>query len=434
MATGVMAGLLLGVGTLVPVAVNQTACRNILLNRALKEHGLTATAARSSGGWFAPFKFQDVVLSDTSGRMTCQIESLQSTQSLLSHFLSEEASSVITLVHPQIDITLDDQDSDSPDNAAKTSPQDFAFHIQNGELTVRVPWRELPIVELDRLSIQGKVAQEQTGRWLTIDGTDILTQAQLSDRHTEQNLALVAPLVSQTTAVSGTVSAQLNPIRIRLDKEVSAEDVLLSGSLQIHSLKAELRPKWSQAIVTLVKQLSSAAVPDQVQLVSQSEIDFFVTSEGIHHRGFSLLLPDIATGITMDTSGVVRLDEQLDLSLNIQIPMDKSADRSFLNRLAGVLQAPIQLQVSGTVSNPRLVTPGERTLTEEFTQRLAPALHVENSEALTGAVRSIIQAGATQNDSDRVRQLPGRIYGLIQAIKAEKLRRSSEPEDRPVDE
>ena len=420
MATGVMVGLLFGVGALIPVAVNHTAYRNVLLNQALQKHGLTAVAARSNGGWLDPFEFHDVVVSDPLGQLNCKIESLKSNRSILSHLFSGRKRSIFTLIHPQIAIALDENGLLSLETTQETAPDDVTFLIQNGEITLQVPWRDLPIVELDQLDIQGTVVQESDGRWLTVDAIDVLKHAELSDRHTEQNLALVAPLLSQATSLNGTISAQLSPIRICLDKEISADQSLLHGTVQIHSMNAQLRKKWSRNIVRLVGQVKQTQIPADVKLVSESEIEFSVSPEGIHHSGFTLLLPGVARGLKVASSGVLRLDEQVDLTLNIQVPMIRTSRKSFLSSLADIIQAPIRLRVTGTVSDPTIVTLDGRTLLEEFTHRVAPALHTEDSNSVAGSVRAIIQAGATKDETTRKQQLPGRIFGLIRAIDATK--------------
>ncbi|MEO2017652.1 MAG: hypothetical protein ABGZ53_25130, partial [Fuerstiella sp.] len=94
-----------------------------------------------------------------------------------------------------------------------------------------------------------------------------------------------------------------------------------------------------------------------------------------------------------------------------------------LNALAGIVRAPIQLRVTGTVSEPVIATPDGRTVLEEFTQRAAPALHVENPDSVAGAVGGIIQAGATRDDAERKQKLSGRIFGLIRAIDGAKKKR-----------
>lgn len=420
MATGVVAGLLFSIGALIPVAVNQTSYRNVLLNQTLKKHGLTAVASRSNGGWLDPFEFHDVVVSDSSGQLNGKIESLKSNRSILSHLFSGRKQSTVTLIHPRISIALDKNGLISLKTTPETATGDITFLIQNGEVTLQVPWRDLPILELDQLNVQGTVVQESDGRWLTVDAIDVLDHTELSDRHTEQNLALVAPLLSQATSLNGIISAQLSPIRICIDEAISTDQSLLHGTVQVHSMKARLRKEWSRNIVRLAGQVKQTAIPADVKMVSGSEIQFSVSPKGIHHAGFKLLLPDVARGLEIASSGVLQLDEQIELTLSIQMPMIPTSHNSFLSSLTDFLQAPIRLRVTGTVSDPTIVTPDGRTLLEEFTHRVAPAVHTEDSNSVEGSVRVMIQTGTTKDETTRKQQLPERIFGLIGANEAAK--------------
>ena len=137
----------------------------------------------------------------------------------------------------------------------------------------------------------------------------------------------------------------------------------------------------------------------------------------------TLLLPDVATGLQVTSSVVLQLDEQIDLTLDVQVPVIRKSGSSFLNALAEIVRAPIQLRVTGTVSEPQMATPDGRTVLEDFTQRVAPALHIEDPNSVAGAVGGIIQAGAAKDDVERKKRLPGRIFGLIRAIDAAKKKR-----------
>lgn len=413
MATGVAVGAIVCAGALIPAALNHATSRNALLNQALNEKGLSASSGSSTGGWLTPFEFHDVVVSDEAGQVQCRIDTLKTGRSIVDHLLADGPVTV-TLVRPNLDVALDDEGRLLLDSTAEESTDDISFRIEDGAITLRVPWRDLPIVELNALEIQGTVVHEANGRWLTVDEIEVLDHAKLSDRHTEQNLALVAPLVSQATSLQGTVSARLNPVRICLDKEIDADQVLLDGTVQIHNMEAHLRQQWSRSLVQLVGHFNQNPLPPHLSLISDSAINFSVTSHGIHHSGFSLVLPDIADGVTVDSSGTLQLDEQLDLALNIQLPATQRSGSSLLNTLVSLVRAPIQLRVTGTVSSPTVTTPDGRPILEEITQRVDSSSGRPSSVA--GSLGKIIQAGATKDKATRKRELPGRIFGLIRAI------------------
>ncbi len=410
-----MLSVLLAAAGMVPLAIHHTSWPNHLLNSSLQEHNLTAHVSRSTGGWLTPFEFHDVNISDPSGHVRCRIRRLQTGRSIVDHLLQDDSHQHITLVHPVLEMSLDDHGQlplhSSTDSA--TAPDRIEFRIEDGTCVLHVPWRELPVVELDGLNIQASVTRESDGRWLSVNAVDVLNHARLTARHTEQNLALVAPLLSQATEMHGAVSAQLDPVRIRLD-ESAADQTLLRGTVQIHSMDAQLQQQWSSSLIQLIGHLNHTAFPDRLQLLSSSTVQFEVTAEGISHHGLTLMLPDVGTGMTVNSSGTLRLDERLDLALRLQVPMTGRTSNRLLNSLASLARVPVRLQVTGTVSEPRIVSPGGRLPGDEFSQSIPPAADTETPAPVTRSIDSLIRAGSATGDAQR-RQTPRRIFQLIRS-------------------
>jgi len=416
--TSVTVGVLVTVALAIPAVIHHSSYRDVILNQALQEHGLSGQSVRSTGGWLTEFEYHDITFTGAQDQIQGHVEVLKTGKSIVSHVLGSLPT--VTFIRPKLKISLDDNGRLPLDSGNDDGDGSFAFETQDAEIVLEVPWRELPIVEIDDIDLRGRIEQTEDGRWLSLDAVDVLKQAKLSDRHTEQNLALVAPVLSQTTSLSGEVSARINPLRIRIDDAAPKDQSLLSGSVQVHSLNAQLRKKWSRDIINIVSQFSQTPVSAEMDLVSQSTVDFEVRNDGIYHSGFSLLLPDVSNGLTVTSSGMLYLDETVDLALNIQMPMLSKSGNPFLNMIAKVAQAPMQLRVTGTVSDPKIVTSDGVSLPAEIANRIDPALHVENSNSVAGAVNQIIQAGATETAEQRKRKLPGRIFGLIRSIEAAK--------------
>lgn len=360
-----MIGGMVIAGFLIPVVVNHTSWRNGLLNEALQPHGLSATAASSTGGWLTAFEFHQVVIQDQSGHVQCRIDRLQTDQTILSHLSGSEEQSSITLIHPRFDIALDDQGRLPLTFATDAGPGDFHFQVERGALQLRVPWREVPVLDLEELRIQGSVVQDAEGRWLTVDAVDLMDHTRLSLDHTRQNLALVAPLISQTESLQGTVSAELQPIRICLDQTFASDQPLLQGRVQIHSLQAQLTQEWSQKIAQLTQFLGSPGRSDPLQILSSASVEFCVTPQGIHHQGFTLTLPEIGSGLSVASHGVLGLDERLDMGLTVQVPMMQPSSSSLLNSLTHFVRAPLQLRIVGTVSEPQIIMPNGNSLAQK---------------------------------------------------------------------
>ena len=416
--TSLTIGVLMAAALAVPLIINQTSCRDLILNRVLQKHGLTASSSASTGGWLMPFEFRDIQISGPNDCIDGQIASLNSGVSICG-FLTGQPPTV-TLARPTIHIALDDDGRLPLKSQPESDSDEFAFRIIDGDITLQVPWRRLPILDVEDLDIQGRVTQIGDERWLELDGIRVFDHASLSDRHTEQNLTLVAPLLSQTTSLTGEVSANLDPVRVRIDDNAPAHQPLLTGKVEIHSLSARLRKRWSKDVVQLVGRLNQAALPAQLSLASSSEIAFELRKDGIYHDGFSMLLPEVADNLNVASSGMLYLNEELDLALNIQLPLMRRSTSSFLNAIASVARTPLQLRVTGTVSHPKLTSMDGSSVLQEIAGRISPAVHTESADSIAGSVQRIIQAGATDNDATRKQKLPGQIFNLIRSIESAK--------------
>ncbi len=421
--TSATVGVLVTVALAIPTVIHHTSYRDVILNQALQEHGFSGHSARSTGGWLAEFEYHDITFTGAKDQIQGHVEVLKTGESIVSHILGKLPT--VTFIRPKLRISLDNDGKLPLESHRNPGDTALAFETQDAEIILDVPWREIPIVEIDDIDLRGRIQQGEDGRWLTLEAIDVLKQAKLSDRHTQQNLALIAPVLSQTTSLSGEVSARINPLRIRIDDDAPDDQPLLSGSVQIHSLNAQLRKKWSRDIVNIIGRFSQTPVPAQMDLVSQSTVDFEVRADGIYHSGFSLLLPEVSNGLTVTSSGMLYLDETVDLALHVQMPMLRKSASPFLNAIARVAQAPMQLRVTGTVSDPKIMTSDGVSLPAEIVNRVNPALHMEDPKSVAGAVNQIIQAGATETAEQRKRKLQGRIFGLIRSIEAAK--KSSSP-------
>ncbi|MCP4507664.1 MAG: hypothetical protein GY826_14895, partial [Fuerstiella sp.] len=315
-------------------------------------------AAAGAGGWLTPVVFEQVSVSDEAGQIHGTIRQIHTSISLFSILTGDGDLGTITLTEPDFQVALDEdgnlslQTSDGPQ---EPMTRDVAFEIINGALQLSVPWRTLPIVDVDDLDIAGAVTNEPDGRWLSLQPAQIFAHERLSETHTEQNLALIAPVLSQSTTLSGDVSVLLHSTHIQLDGG-DASQFSIGGEAVFHTVNARLKQDWVSQISRLVGQASGNAVPDRLEIARNSSVAFEVDSIGIHHSGLAFLLPEIADQMLIESSGMVGLDETLDLALQVQLPLiaPSSPFMAFISKLT---LAPITLQVKGTVSEPQLIGP-----------------------------------------------------------------------------
>lgn len=423
-ASSIVFSMLLGSLSLAPVVITATSQRNRMLESAIGNAGLTATAESATGGWFAPLAFHNVCIKDAHGQFEWTIAELQTSKGMLSFILDPVHVGELRLRDSSVTVKLDDDGHWPIQSKPHPSRSELSFVIENGSLSVIVPWRTIPIVELDELHITGNIGPDANGqRMLNVDPIVLFDHRPISELHTQQNLALIAPVLSQSTTLNGTASAWLDATQISLAdnaSEESAESIspalAIRGRVKFHSLDAKLKETWTRQITMLVGRFSGTALPDKIQVLENSSVEFTVDKSGIFHNGMVFLLPQIAEELTFSSSGLIRLDESIDLLLTLNVPKVLPAGRPFLAMLSQISAAPIQLRVLGTVSDPQLQLPEGVNLLGELSRRIAPAQHTEEAPPLQSAVLDLIQNVGNKNPEEPKANLAGSIFNLIRAI------------------
>ena len=424
---------MLGTGICIaPTVLTATAMRNNLLQSAFSNYELTATAKSATGGWFAPLAFQGVQIKSDDERFSWTVKEIRTSKGLLSFITDPDQVGDIRLTDSAVKISLDDDGKWPFKTPSKPSNAEFEFHIENGSLEINAPWREVPIVEVSKLMIDGNIAMDENGqRRLHIDPVQVLDHEPLSESHTQQNLALIAPVLSQSTELSGSASVWLDEINVPIGQAETGDSITatnsetkddfnaripIRGRAEFHSLEARLKENWTKQLTALIGQVSGSAIPNQIQVLKDSKIDFSITEEGIHHSGLVFLLPELATEMSITSSGSVHLDETIDLLLQLKVPKIVQTGRPFLAMLSQLTSMPIQLQVLGTVSEPRLQLPEGLDILGRLAGQVAPAQHTEESPELPAAVMDLIQNVGSQDRDQAQKNLPGNILNLIRAV------------------
>jgi hypothetical protein len=427
---------LLGAGVSVaPVVLTATSLRNRLLNSAVPNEQLTATAEAASGGWLAPLSFRDVRIADADGALVWTVKEMQTTKGLLSFITDPAEVGEIRLSDSSLKARLTADGKWPIESKSRPSNSNLSFRVENGSLEVSVPWRDVPIIELSDLTIAGNIGLDSNGRrMLHVEPIHVLDHAPISESNTQQNLALIAPVLSQSTTLSGTASVWLDEINLPLDEveelESSlsstpesdtgvADDFPIHGRAEFHTLEARLKENWIRQLMALIGQVGNTEMPNQIQVLKDSNVRFSVSKEGISHDGMVFLLPQLAEGLTFVSSGIVRLDERLDLLLTLQLPKIMPAGRPFLSLLAQITEAPIQVRVAGTVSEPKLQLPEGTNLLSSLTGQIAPAQHTQEAPPLPSAVMDLIQSVGNQDREQVRKDLPGNIFNLIRAVESQ---------------
>jgi len=429
-ATSVLGGMLFSGAAILPVAVMKSAYRDSVLNSKLEKFGFTAASGSGAGSWFTPIEFGNIKISDESGRLQLELKSLQMSQSLFGFLTNGGDLGKVTIIEPLLTATLD-ENGRLPLKAIQDSQEavqwDAQFEIQNAAVVLQADYRELPYIDLKNIDINGAIQTTDDGRWLTINSTQIFDHESLSELHTEQNLALIAPVLSQSTALVGQVSVNMEPVKIRLDGDASSPRSI-RGTAVFHEVNARLKSQWAAAISQMLGRVAGQNVPDRLQITRNSTVAFSVDAKGIHHHGLVFLLPDMAAQMRIESSGVVGLDETLDLVLALQLPQIVPSN-AIMTVLAKMVSNPFQLQIKGTVAEPKLITPPGFSLVDQLSLNVAPESYTEEPPPVSSAVMDLIRNVSSSTTGTASENLPGEILGLIRSI--QKAKGNAPPKEKP---
>ena len=372
---------ILGAGVcLAPAVMTATSLRNHLLNSAIGNDGLTARAESATGGWFAALVFRNVRVEDAEGHFVWTVKEIRTSNGLLALMTAPAQIGEVRLTGSSLKVELNADGQWPLHRKSKPSKSELSFRVENGSFELSVPWREIPIVELSHLTITGNIGPDANARrTLSIEPIQVLDNAPLSESHTQQNLALIAPVLSQSTTLSGSASVWLEAIQIPLDEDAASDPRLegksdteknaepaftIHGRAEFHSLEARLKEVWIRQLTALIGQVGGMQLPNRIQVLKDSTVHFSVSREGISHDGMAFLLPEIAQELTFTSSGIVRLDETLDLLLTLKFPEIVSSGHTFLAYLGQLTETPIQFRVVGTVSEPNAAVAGRHGFAE----------------------------------------------------------------------
>ncbi|MFN9718936.1 MAG: hypothetical protein ACK58L_09605 [Planctomycetota bacterium] len=423
-----VAMLMVGLGFL-PPALLQTSMRNRVIGQPFADTPLTAAATAASGGWFTPLTFHDVQIRDPENRIVCLVKELRTSKGMLGFLTEPDEVGRLTLVEPRFEVNVD-ASGKWPEFSQRPSRSRLNFEIMDGEVVVHVPWRKLPIVDVSKLDVTGRVGPGPDGRrTLTVDATQVFDHESLSEAHTEQNLALIAPVLSQSTTVSGAASVWVDTVQIPLEGEAKAP-FPIRGRAEFHSLQARLKEEWISQLAILVGGATGTTVPDRIEVVRNCEVSFEISETGIRHDSMVFLLPDLAEELRVTSSGTISLDESLDLRLGVKVPSVAPANRPVMSFISQLTAEPIQLAVKGTVSKPKLELPAE--FAAGLLNGIAPAQHTETSPAVPGAIAGMVQSFSNPDKEEAGRQLTGSIVDLIRAIDHNARQKAKEnPDGKP---
>ena len=196
---------------------------------------------------------------------------------------------------------------------------------------------------------------------LAFEGGPVLQRVTLTEPLCRDWLRYVSPAIANATEVRGEFSLALSPFEMPL----SGRPQQATGRLDVHSARLKPGPVVESVLQrggglaqlvgrdNLAQRVAGLIGRELVTLPSQS-VNFAVDPAGVAHDRFEMRSGDVR----VTTAGRVNFDEQIALTLSVVPPQVAGGDRDFVQ---AALSQPIDVQLTGTIKQPRVARGGLRS-------------------------------------------------------------------------
>jgi len=424
-----------------PWIVAETPLRNVVLNAVLADRTLDASADELDCGWLSPLSIRGMRVQRVDERLHVEVERLQFEKSWFLTWLNVPHIGRAVIDTPRIDLIVP-PDGLSLDLAAEEPEKEkrpqitLSAVVKNGLLRIGTPEKVEPVIVLDDLNLEMRIADTPNGRFLTVQPFTVFAGEDVTSELCDQGLQLVAPVLSDAMRVEGQVTLSLNEVSLPLDIDDSQERsqrTSVGGRLQLNHVKTGLKSPLLQQIANLASSLLKVQVPQTVQIADDTEVVFELRDGRVFHEGLVFWLPEISKDIRWQSSGTVGLDESLDLIVQAQLPLTLIHDGPLTQRLS---DRPFEFHIVGTLDQPKLELFKDRSwvteLVDVLTSKPAPGGGQDTGQTEEALAESILDAVGRAvdelSDPDRLTPVLDRIRERREERQKKKLEKRAEDE------
>jgi hypothetical protein len=420
----VIAGLCLVVIGL-PTIVATTWLHNAILGKAADWRELSVSADSATLGWFAPVTLRgaDVKRDDRSWEFTTPNFSTDKT--LLQLLLAPSDIGTINLDRPVVVVQpINGEAADDEEERAKPRviyPEIRAV-IRDGTVQVRGANNPEPVISIDGISFVGRTEVKNASSMLIVEPVKLFDRRELTPELCDQGLQLIAPILSDSARVTGRLSIELDDFQIPIGTVTQDERVELtkiSGRMMLHNVETGLKNPILAAITSVLAKLSGGRF-GTVRAAEETEVTFRVEDGRVHHEGLTLLIPELASDLTIQTNGWVDLEENIDMQILVNVSALAS---SRIEILSSLMQAPLEIRMTGTLKHPKISLPAGRNMLDQLTGRFGELAGLEDATGdsgkpnLPGAITDLLGelVGGSDKEPDVKITAPG-ILDLIRSL------------------
>ncbi len=343
--------VLLGVVPIVsaPWWVACSPLRNQVVGYVMADPRLNVKTGSASMGWSSVLKLEDVKIESVNRALHISIDSLQFAQTWPMLWWSKPDLGVTKVTRPQVEYILSAAKVPLPET--KSGESILTATMEDAGICIRSVPKAAPLLEFTDMRLDLQIERQGEQRMLTVEPATLIDRKVLDSEMCRRGLQLIAPGLANATDVDGEITLKLNRFRLPLDVEQgdALGHVDMAGRLIFHKVGASIRQSPIWAIAKGVAQFLQREIPETIQVVDDSMVDFYVRDRRVHHQGFAFVLPDLSKDLTVQTSGWVGLDETLDLEVSVALPFDQFFGIPLAHELSA---RPIRLRVSGKMEKP----------------------------------------------------------------------------------
>lgn len=417
-----------------PTIVSVFGLQNALLKQATDQQKLSASAESASLGWFRTATLHNARIERDDKTLIINAPSLTTELSLLDVLLNLPDLDTVVLdrpavvLRPEISGTISGP-GDAEDNHSPGHPLQLKTVVREGSVDIVLPSEAEPIVAVNEISFTARTQRSSDTTLLIVEPVKLFDRRRLTPELCGRGLQFIAPVLSESTNVSGELTVDLHEFQMPISK-VTDQDrsrlTKISGQIVLHEVETSLRNPVLAQLAAVISTLSGGRVTS-IRVAEESLVDFRVENGQIHHEGLTLIVPEVSDNLSLQTSGWVDLEENVDIRILVNLA---GLSPSRIPMLANLTQTPIELHMTGTLQQPKIKLPGGRNLLDELAGRLTggdPASQAGRKPNLSGAISNLVEGFVREpQKKPDVEKTTRGIFDLIQAIQNDQKKPESE--------
>ena len=395
--------VLIGAGILLviiglPTIIAMAGLHNSILGRAVEGRELSASADSAVLAWFAPVSLKSANVKRDDQSWAVSAETFSTDKTLVQYVLAPSEIGTVNLDRPTVvlrPIKRTASDGDEEDIKSRTVYPELRTIVRDGSVEVWGDELAEPVIAVDEISFTGRTEVTNKTTMLIVEPVKLFDRRELTPELCDQGLQLIAPLLSDAAAVTGRLTVELDDFQIPLGTVTSEERIEMtkvSGRMQLHQVETGLKNPLLAEIANVLVTVSGGRFAS-VRASEETAVNFQVENGRVYHEGLTLLIPDLASNLTIQTSGWVDLDENIDVSILVDV---SGLGSSKIEVLSSLLQSPLEIRMTGTLRHPRISLPSGQNMLDQLAGQL---------DNLTGRSGFTAQGGKPN--------LPGAITDLV---------------------